>query len=371
MKALCLLGAVLALAGGVFAAEAPVETLAIGAGAPDFTLPGVDGRNWSLDDFKDSPVLVVVFTCNHCPTAQAYEGRLKRLVEDYRERGVAVVAISPNDPQSVRLDELGYTDLSDSLPEMKLRAAAQKFNFPYLFAGDKEAVCRAYGPTATPHAFVFDGERKLRYAGRIDDAEREEKVSTHDLRNALDALLAGKRPEVAQTRVFGCSIKWPGKQEQVKAWLTKADQEPVSVEPLDVAGLQALRKGSGSGVRLVNFWATWCGPCVAEFPDLVEVNRMYRNRDFEMVTISANDPAEKAEVLRFLTKQHASMKNFHWNGASKDALAENFDPKWQGELPLTVLLGPAGEILYKHSGAVESLELKRAIVEALGRGRKK
>lgn len=371
MKPLCLIGACLALVGGAFAADTPVETLGIGAGAPDFTLPGVDGRDWSLGDFKESPVLVVLFTCNHCPTAQAYEGRIKRLVEDYRERGVAVVAISPNDPLSVRLDELGYTDLSDSLADMKLRATAQAFNFPYLYAGDKEAVSRAYGPTATPHAFVFDAERKLRYAGRIDDAEREEKVSSSDLRNALEALLTGKRPEVAQTRVFGCSVKWPGKQEQAKAWLAKADAEPVAVEPLDAAGLQALRKGNGTGVRLVNFWATWCGPCVAEFPELVEINRMYRNRDFEMVTVSANNPEEKAAVLRFLTKQHASMKNFHWSSESKDALAENFEPKWQGELPFTVLLGPAGEVLYKHSGAVEALELKRAIVEALGRGRKK
>ena len=116
----------LALAVGVWAADNP-PTLALGSKAPDFDLPGVDGRNWKLSDFADAKLLVIVFTANHCPTAQYYEQRIKQLVEDYRERGVAVVAISPNDPNSVRLDELGWSDLSDSFAEMKLRAGAASF----------------------------------------------------------------------------------------------------------------------------------------------------------------------------------------------------------------------------------------------------
>src|SRR6266700_868108 len=113
-----------------------VPTLELGASAPDFKLPGVDGRKHALKDFRKSPILAVVFTCNHCPTAQYYEERLKKIVEDYKGRGVALVAISPNDPKSVRLDELGYTDLSDSFAEMKIRAKYKGFNFPYLYDGD-------------------------------------------------------------------------------------------------------------------------------------------------------------------------------------------------------------------------------------------
>src|SRR5437660_10392398 len=147
-------------------AHAP-ETLPLGALAPDFKLAGVDGKKYSLKDFKKANLLVIVFTCNHCPTAQYYEERLKQIVNDYKKKGVALVAINPNDPKSVRLDELGYTDLSDSFKEMKIRAKYKKFNFPYLYDGDKQQTARAYGPVATPHAFGFDSVRHLWYLGRV------------------------------------------------------------------------------------------------------------------------------------------------------------------------------------------------------------
>ena len=164
------------------ATAAFAETLEIGAVAPPFRLPGVDGKIWSLADFSSAKVLAVIFTCNHCPTAQAYEDRIKQLVADYKDKGVAVVAISPNDPKAVRLDELGYTDLSDSLEEMKARAKDKAFNFPYLYDGDKQEVSRAYGPVATPHVFLFDKDRKLRFAGRINNSEKPERVTSQDTR---------------------------------------------------------------------------------------------------------------------------------------------------------------------------------------------
>ena len=111
------------------------RTLEIGSAAPDFNLPGVDGKQYSLASFRRDDILVVVFTCNHCPTAQAYEDRIKQLVTDYKDKKVAVVAISPNDPLAVRLDELAYTDVSDALEDMKIRAKDHAFNFPYLYDG--------------------------------------------------------------------------------------------------------------------------------------------------------------------------------------------------------------------------------------------
>ncbi len=232
-------------------AEPPgFHALAIGDSAPDFKLTGVDWRVYSLKDFADAKLLVVIFTCNHCPTAQAYEGRIITLATDYKEKGVALVAISPNNPEAVRLDELGYTDLSDSFGEMRLRAKWRKFPFPYLYDVNTQKTALAYGVLATPHVFIFDQERKLRYVGRIDDAEVKT-VKSHDARNALDALLAGKPAPVEKTRVFGCSTKWAEKQDDAKRALAKWDAEPVTLESLDEAGLTKLVKNDTKKLLLI------------------------------------------------------------------------------------------------------------------------
>jgi thiol-disulfide isomerase/thioredoxin len=138
----------------------------------------VDGKIHRLADFAASPVLVVVFTCNHCPIAQMYEQRIQQLETDYRDRGVAVVAIQPNDPKAIRIDELDSSDTSDSLDEMKIRVAYKHLRYPYLYDGETQSVTRAYGPQATPHVFIFDRDRKLRYEGRMDNSYRKEMVNT-------------------------------------------------------------------------------------------------------------------------------------------------------------------------------------------------
>ena len=347
------------------AADFQPSTLALGSPAPGFSLPGVDGRTYALKDFAAAKILVVVFTCNHCPTAQYYEPRLKQLATDYTNRGVAVVAIMPNDPKSVRLDELGWTDLSDSFPEMKLRARDGQFNFPYLYDGDTEAVARAYGPVATPHVFVFDAARKLRYAGAIDDSERVQHVTRHFVRDALDALLAGREPPVTKTKVVGCSVKWAGKVESVKAYMDKLATEPVSLTPADADALTALRKNNSGKLRLVNFWATWCAPCLAEFHELVTINRMYRHRDFEVVTVSVNRPDEEKQVLELLKQKQASCRNLIFASADREKLINAFDPDWQGPVPYTVLITPEGKVIYRETGSIDPLALKRAIVKAL------
>lgn len=344
-----------------------VKPLAVGSPAPDFNLPGVDGKQHTLADYKDAKVLVVVFTCNHCPTAQAYEQRIIDLTNDYRPKGVAVVAISPNDARAVRLDELGYTDLGDSLEDMKVRAAERKFPFPYLYDGDTQSVSRAYGVLATPHVFIFDAERKLRYQGRIDDSDVKQ-VKSHDTRNAIDALLAGKPVPAEKTNVFGCSTKWSDKREDAKAWLAKADAEDVALDTIDAAGVRKLAANvEGGKLLLVNVWATWCGPCVAEMPELVTVNRMYRKRPFEMISISMDEPEQKDAALKVLKDNRLSATNHLFTG-DKDALVAALDPDgWQGPVPHTVLIAPGGKIVFRASGAVDPLKLKRAIVEQIGR----
>ena len=365
MKAVIGIWLALAPLGWISAAEFQPATLALGSSAPDFSLPAVNGRTYSLKDFAKAKILVVIFTCNHCPTAQYYEERIKALARDYKGEGVALVAIMPNDPKSVRLDELGWTDLSDSFEEMKIHARDRQFNFPYLYDGETEVTARAYGPVATPHAFVFDSARKLRYVGAIDDSERIEHVQKSYLREALQALLAGQEPPVTKTKVVGCSVKWAGKAELVKSYMEKLAAESVSVAPVDAEALKQLRKNDYGKFRLVNFWATWCAPCVAEFNEFVTINRMYRHRDFELVTVSLNRPDEEKAVLEFLKKKQASCKNLIFSSAARDKLIDAFDPEWQGELPYTVLLSPEGKLVYRETGSIDPLALKRAIVNAM------
>lgn len=348
---------------GALAAEDP-KTLSIGSAAPDFSLPGVDGKTYTLASFKNARLLVIIFTCNHCPTAQAYEDRIIQLAKDYSGKSVAIVAVSPNDPDAVRLDELGYTDLSDSFEEMKQRAKAKQFNFPYLYDGETQSMSKAYGPVTTPHVFIFDQSRKLRYQGRIDDVEKPTKTPTqHDTRNAIEALLQNKEVPVATTKVFGCSVKWADKTNLVQKGFEAWAKEPVTIEPIDVAGIKELLQNKSNKLRLINVWATWCGPCVTEFPEFITINRMYRGRDFEFVSISADDPTKKDKALEFLKSKQASNKNYIFSLDDKYKLIEAVDPNWQGALPYTVLVEPGGKIVYAGQGTIDPAEMKKRIVE--------
>jgi peroxiredoxin len=358
--------ALVGVAGAAMADPPGLKTLPIGASAPDFRLPGVDGKTYSLQDFAAARVLVVVFTCNHCPTAQAYEARIARLHADYRDKGVAVVAISPNDPLAVRLDELGYTDLGDSFEDMKIRAKDHHFAYPYLYDGETQATAKAYGVLATPHVYIFDADRKLRYVGRFDDGEVKP-VKSHDALNAVEALLAGRPVPVATTRVFGCSTKWADKQADARNSLAKWDAEPVSLEPIDLDAVARLAKNDTKNFLVVNLWATWCGPCVSELPEFVTMNRMYRRRPFKMITISLDDPAKSDEALRVLKENHASTTNYILRSTDHDKLAEALDRDWPGPIPHTVVIAPGGKVLYRKTGQVDPLELKRAIVGHTGR----
>lgn len=365
-RELMLAAALLVMGVACFAGDKRIETLSSGASAPDFNLPGVDGKMHRLGDYADAKVLVVIFTCNHCPAAQAYEGRITKLAADYRGKGVAVVAISPNDPLAIRLDELGYTDLSDSLAEMKIRAAEKGFNFPYLYDGRTQKVSMAYGPVTTPHVFVFDKERKLRYEGGIDNSQDPRLVKRHFLRDAIDAFLAGRRAAVKQTKTFGCSIKWSSKRKWVAKALEEWASEPIVLNKIDASGLKKILSNDTKKLRLVNLWASWCGPCVIEFPELVRTNRMYRGRDFEMVTISTDMVSMSERALGFLKQREASMRNCIFAG-SRQGFIETFDAQWRGAIPYTLLIKPGGEIIYRHEGMINPLELRRVIVGQLGR----
>ena len=348
-------------------AAGQTPTLEIGHAAPDFSLPGVDGKQYCLKDFADSKLLAIVFTCNHCPAAQAYEDRIQQLASEYREKGVALVAISPNDPLAVRLDELGYTDVGDSFEDMKVRARMRKFAFPYLYDGENQKASRAYGPVSTPHVFLFDSSRRLRYSGRVDDSAKPEQVTTHDTRQAIDALLAGKPVPVENTRTFGCSIKWSDKRDSVRESLERWNQEAVSLDVVNQDGVRSLVANESNKLRVINVWATWCGPCREELPEFVTMHRMYRKRDFELITVSADLPEKKEQALAVLKEVHASCRNFVFQGKNEYELAEALDSQWQGALPYTIVVAPGGKIIYRKQDRIVPLEVRHTIADYLGR----
>jgi peroxiredoxin len=360
---MCLFLGTLACTPAMAADEHPI--LAIGSPAPDFCLPGVDGKTHCLKDYAASKLLVIAFICNHCPTSQLYEMRIKQIADDYKDKGVALVAIEPNNPDAVMLDEMGYTDVGDSLEEMKIRAEFRHFDFPYLYDGETQKISTAYGPSATPHIFVFDAVRKLRYEGRVDNNMREPLVTRRDARDALDALLAGKPVAVAKTPSVGCSTKWLYKEAGRREEMEQIAKQPVVVKPVSIADLQALRKNSTGKLLLVDFWPTWCAPCRTELPQFETMYRMYGHRPFDLVTVSINYPDEQAAVLKALTSEHATSTNRILSSTDIYPQLAAFDPDWSAAVPYTLLIRPDGEIVYKSQGTVDALQLKRLIIANL------
>jgi peroxiredoxin len=370
---------------GLDASSLPPDAheLKIGDSAPGFSLKGVDGKTYSLADFKSARLLMVIFLSNHCPYSHAAETRLLPLVAEMKKRGLGVVAINPNHPDAVRIDELGYSKYSDSYGEMKVYSREAGFTFPYLYDGETQNTAKAYGCIATPHVFLFDADRQLRYAGRFDDSRFADAatVTSPDTRNALEALLAGRPVPVEMTKPMGCSTKWLSNKAEIAKVEEQWNSAPIELETIDKAGAAALARNDTKKLRLINVWATWCGPCVKEFPGLVSISRRLGNRDFELITISVDDPKDEAKAKQFLQKQHAAVpnrvqrslkaegrrtNNYLYTGASTEDLMQTLDPEAPGPVPYTLVIAPGGKIIYRRAGEVNMTELQGKLIDELG-----
>lgn len=360
-----------------------IQTLKIGDKAPDFDLPGIDGKNHKLAEYTGGKITMVLFTSNHCPTSHSIEKRLQRFWEEYQPKGVKLVAINPNHPDGLSPDELGYGEFGDSFAEMKPYAEKNKWTFDYLYDGDQQLIARAYGCLATPHVFIFDQELKLRYAGRFDDSRfyDDSTVKSKDAQNAVDAILAGQPVPVELTKPHGCSTKWREKKTGHDAKVASWAATPVTVETIDAAGVAKLRANASNKLRLINVWATWCGPCVKEFPDLVAISRQFDMRDFELVTISLDEPTDLPKAQDFLSKQASGMSkrvqasvvkegrttNSYLFTGTSDALAAVLDKDMPGPIPHTILVAPGGEIIWRHTGVIDRAAAVTAILDRLNR----
>jgi peroxiredoxin len=356
--------------------------LEIGETAPAFSLPGVDGKNYTLKDFKGPKVLMVLFTGTHCPVSHGVEKRLQTLVDDMKGKDFGIVAINPNHASGLRPDELGYTAYLETFADSKRYAKDLGWEFPFLYDGNEQVAARAYGCLATPHVFVFDKQRKLRYNGRFDDSRYADlsTVKHHDTRNAIEALLADKPVPVEKTRPFGCSTKWKERSAHVAAEAIKWNAIPATIEEISATEVAKLARNGTEKLRLINVWATWCPPCVKEFPDLTAISHRFSRREFELITISLDDKSDKGKAERFLGKHRAVLSdklrksvkaegrttnNYLYAGANVDGLAEALDPKWTGALPYSVLIDPKGKVLYRVTGMIQPDTVIEKVLETI------
>lgn len=337
--------------------EHPV--LPIGSPMPEFNLPGIDGKTHSSDEYKNAKLLAIVFESNHCPVSIAYESRIRGIYEDYKAKGLQLVAINPNNPGTVEISELGYTDMTDSLPQMKIRATLRQIDWPYLYDGDTQSTTIKFGTVATPHIFIFDQDRKLRYEGRIDDSTAIARVKVSDARNAIDALLAGQPVPVASTQTFGCSTKWLSSHSAgVEREKAKIAAEPVNLTQASADDLKALRANNTGKTVLVEFWSLKCKDCLATFNDYETTWWMYRLRKFDMVTVSTDSPKDSAAVLDYLKQQHAGGKNLQFNSTDTKALQAAVGEKWKFGTPFAMVIAPDGNVVYQKSGKADILHVR-------------
>ena len=346
-----------------------VKTLPIGSKAPDFNLPGVDGKYHKLSDYDSSKLLMIIFTCNHCPAAQSYQDEIMRIVDDYDKKDLQVVCINPNSPLGMTLDELGHSDMTDDYESMKVRAKEKGYNFPYLYDGDTQETSLKYGPAYTPHVFLFDSARILRYVGRIDNFKDPGHGDGKTIRDAVNTLLAGGVIERPVRKNFGCPVKWSWKNELRVKDDAEWNAKPVSLKELDMAGLNKLLENPSKKLRLINFWATWCGPCTKEFPSLIEIYRIYSKYAFDLITISVDTPNKKDRALTFLENQHAAVTNYIFNDGDREDMINRVDPDWDGSIPLSILVEPGGKIVAKWHGMIDPYTVKKTIVDNQYMGR--
>jgi peroxiredoxin len=342
--------------------DAAHPVLPIGASFPDFSLPGVDGKTHTLSEYSSAKIIAVVFESNHCPASIAYETRIKQIYTDYKSKGVQLIAINPNNPASVQLSELGYTDTTDDMDDMLIRAKLRHIEWPYLYDGDTQTTASKFGAIATPHIFIFDQDRKLRYEGRIDDSLAIKNVKSPDARNAIEALLAGQPVPVAITPVFGCSTKWLSKSTGVKQEIVKINAEPVKLTMASLDDIKKLRANATDRTIILDFWSMKCKECMDRLIDYENTYRMYRHRKFDMITISTDKPSDQAKVTDFLQQQHASGTNLQLDSTNTKALEDAVGAKWKMSSPFVLVLGPGGNVIFQKTGNVDILEVRRNVL---------
>jgi peroxiredoxin len=325
--------------------------LTVGQPAPDFALKDTTGKAHSLKAYRGQTV-VIGFVGTKCPIANAYITRMNSIAAEYKAKNVVFLGINSN--------------VNEPLKLVKAHAAKSKYVFSIL-KDDGNVVADAYGASVTPEMYIIDGTGVLRYHGRVDNASDERRVERHDLRVALDEMLAGKPISKPDLKAFGCVIKRAGVSETTK--LQKPVQTPATASPIALlkpADFHKLKTDSQGKVLLINFWATWCAPCIAEFPEFVMIDKNYRSKGVRMVAISTDEKSDiESAVIPFLKKQKAEFESFVSDADDPQELIDVVDKNWSGALPATFVFDKQGKLIFTKYGIIDREELLKTLDNAL------
>jgi peroxiredoxin len=326
--------------------------ISVGQPAPDFALKDTSGKSHSLKAYRGRTV-VIGFVGTKCPIANAYITRMNNIAAEYKAKNVVFFGINSNVTEPLKL----------------VKEHATKANYVFSILKDESnVVADSFGATVTPEMYIIDGEGVLRYHGRVDNASDERRVERHDLRVALDELLTGKPISKPDLKAFGCVIKRAGVTEtkmlQKPATKPAATESPITLlKPADFTKLKAESNGK---VLLINFWATWCAPCVAEFPEFVMIDKTYRAKGVRTVSISTDEKSDiESAVLPFLKKQKAEFESFVSDSEDPQELIDVVDKNWSGALPATFVFDKQGKIVLTKYGIIDREELLKALESAL------
>ena len=332
---------------------------------PPFRLLGADGHIYDSTKFNKSELLAIVFLSNHCPTSQIFQHRIIRLATEYRSKGLSVIAISPNDPEAILPDELSHSALGDTLPEMAVRAQELQYPFPYLYDGKTQEVAKAYGVRVTPHAFLFDKKRKLRYSGRIGDPKNPEREDREELRIAINSLIQGIEPSVVRGLVFGNSIKWTKDRIIAERARERFSRESVYLKSANTRTLQFVRKNNSKQPKLIYVWSILDKNNRQELLQLATIYKIYRKRGLKLFTICVDGNKFSDVAHKLLNETQSSGTNYICSGTEISPLVDLRAEKGIKTTPFLGLLTPDAKVFYRSTKGLDSLAIKRNIIDVL------